>query len=111
MSLGVCGNARFVPLLLVVEATMSEIRIGQTVADWQPIETAPKGTWGSVMYTNDPRYVEPPTLLLLLEDGKQCCGYADYFYVSEDSYWCEAVSGELVVPTHWAFQPPPPEVR
>lgn len=84
---------------------------------WQPIETAPKGSWLSG--PNDTRhqdYVEPPRLWLLLDDGEACVGYADAYYAegggSYDggSFWVEKFSGERVTPTHWLPLPDPPSL-
>ena len=76
--------------------------------NWQPIETAPKGTWLSG--PNDTRhadYVKPPRLWLLLDDGEPCVGYADAYYAQGGSgfdggsFWVEKFSGERVRPVKW----------
>lgn len=83
--------------------------------DWQPIETAPKGSW--LAGPNDmrhPDYVQPPHLWLLLLDKQRCVGSADAYYAEGgngydgDSYWVEEFSGERVRPTHWMALPPAP---
>lgn len=84
------------------------------VSGWQPIETAPKGSWGTVRIITDHAYVEPPALWLFTEEGSQCCGYADYYYSEHGdgfdgrSHWVEAISGERITPTHWQPLPAAP---
>lgn len=86
--------------------------------EWQPIETAPKG--GGAEYTTDPAYIEPPTLLLLFENGQQAVCYWDWYYAEGGtgyregvSAWIESISGEQAslhygVPTNWMPLPDPP---
>jgi len=86
------------------------------MSEWQPIETAPKGSWlTGPNDTRHPDYVKPPRLLLLLDDGEVCVGYADAYYTAErgsgydgGSFWVEKFSGERVTPTHWMPLPEPP---
>lgn len=80
---------------------------------WQPISSAPKGSWlEGPNHTTDPNYVEPPRLWLLLDDGEPCVGYADAYYAEGGqgydggSYWVEKFSGERVNPTHWMLPLP-----
>jgi hypothetical protein len=83
---------------------------------WQPIETAPKGSWLSGPNdVRDPDYVEPPTLWLFLSDGTQCAAFADAYYAEGGNgydgrgFWVEPISGERVEPTHWMPLPAAPE--
>jgi hypothetical protein len=75
---------------------------------WQPIETAPTGSWpNGPNDTRDPAYIEPPHLWLMLDDGEQCVGYFDAYYAEGgNGYdgnppWVERFSSERVRPTHW----------
>lgn len=89
------------------------------MSEWMPIESAPKG--GGAEDTRDPAYVEPPEILLLFPEGKQCvCSY-DWYYAEDGngyqegvSAWVEPVSGEQIEPTygnptHWMPLPTPPK--
>lgn len=85
--------------------------------EWQPIETAPKGSWpDGPQDTRDPAYVKPPHVWLLLQDGQRCVGYFDAYYAEGgngydgDPPWVEEFSGERVRPTHWTELPDPPSV-
>lgn len=85
--------------------------------EWQPIETAPKGSGkdGPRMVTH-PEYVEPPKLLLWTEEGA-VVGYYDWYYhegygrgaESGVSAWRNTEGGQAYGPTHWMPLPPPPE--
>lgn len=85
---------------------------------WQPIETAPKG--GGAKLTTDPKWAEPPKILMLFEDGNQCVVHWDAYYAEggrgciDGCAWVEPVSGELAhlhfgMPTHWMPLPEPPK--
>jgi hypothetical protein len=87
--------------------------------NWQPIETAPKG--GGARLTTDPKWVEPPRILLLFAGGKVSVGYWDWYYAEGGSgydgegglAWIEPCSGERLdlhfdAPTHWMPLPKPP---
>jgi hypothetical protein len=83
---------------------------------WQPIETAPKGSWpDGPDDTRHPDYREPPRLLLALRDGELCVGYFDAYYAEGGNgydggpFWVECVSSERVRPTHWMLLPPAPK--
>lgn len=66
--------------------------------EWQPIETAPKG--GGAKFTTDPKWIEPPRILLLFGDGNISVGYWDWYYAEDGNgyagglAWIEPVSGE-----------------
>lgn len=80
-------------------------------ADWQPIETAPKG--GGAKMVTDPAWIEPPKLLLRFpNEAKVVCHWAWYYaeggrgYRQGVSAWVESISGEPIAlyydnPTHW----------
>ena len=85
--------------------------------DWQPIATAPKGGSDETCDTRDSRWVDPPNILLLFENGKAAVCYFDWYYavggngyIPNCSAWIEAISGEQVAlhydePTHWMEVP------
>lgn len=89
--------------------------------NWQPIETAPIG--GGAELITDPKWVDPPKILLLFEGGEQVVCYWDWYYAIGGvayregvSAWVDAVSGENIAlyyddPTHWMPLPEPPEER
>ncbi len=86
------------------------------VAQWQPIETAPRGSGedGPNMVTH-PDYVAPPRLLLATEDGLEV-GYYDWYYHAgygmgaepRVSAWRNS-SSEPIYPTHWMPLPAAPK--
>ncbi len=50
------------------------------MSDWQPIETAPKGSGeDGPNSVTDPEYVKPPNLLLKHADGL-AVGYYEWYY-------------------------------
>ena len=79
---------------------------------WQPIETAPKG--GGAETVTDPKWVEPPKILLRFGDEAVSVAYWDWYYVegargyTDGFAWIEPCSGEPLnlhystPPTHWA---------
>ncbi len=84
---------------------------------WQPIATAPKG--GGAKFVTDPRWVEPPEILLRFKDGTHSVGRWDWYYAEGGNgyegglAWVEPHSGELLSrlgphPTHWMPLPEPP---
>jgi hypothetical protein len=87
-----------------------------TLGGWQPMETAPKG--GGAERVDDPKWVEPPKILLLFDEGEISVGYWDWYY-AEDGHgydgglaWIEPCSGEKLdhiygLPIKW--QPLPLE--
>lgn len=66
--------------------------------DWQPIETAPKG--GGEEMVTDPKYMEPPNILLKFECGNFSVAHWDWYYAEGGSghngmsAWVEPCSGE-----------------
>lgn len=83
---------------------------------WRPIAEAPKGTWNNgPLERTHPDYVEPPRLLLAVEDNQICVGYADLYYSefgngydAARGFWCEEVSGQRVIPHLFQPLPSPP---
>lgn len=83
---------------------------------WQPIETAPKG--GGAEMVTDPKWVEPPDVLLFCSDGTQCVAYWDWYYAeggrgyTDGNAWIirggERVYDVAGEATHWMLLPPPP---
>lgn len=80
------------------------------MSDWKTIDTAPKG--GGADDVRDPKYVNPPRILLRFKEGDHSVGYWDWYYAEGgDGYaggtaWIEPVSGERLEshygpPTHW----------
>ncbi len=85
---------------------------------WQPIATAPKG--GGADDVRDPKWVEPPTILVCLEDGGMAVVAWDWYYATDGEgcmdgrAWVEVNSGEVLSsiapdPTHWMPLPDPPK--
>jgi hypothetical protein len=85
------------------------------MSEWQPIETAPKG--GGAELRTDPKWVDPPEILLLFANGKQSVCYWDWYYAPDGNgyqgidAWVEPISGELIVmhydpPIKWQHLPP-----
>ena len=97
---------------------MNEPMVDRSGPKWQPIETAPKG--GGAESVTDPAWVEPPRILLALEDGGMAIAYWDWYYAeggngyTDGRAWIDANSGEVLShiapnPTHWMPLPAPPE--
>ncbi len=90
-----------------------------TRPQWQPIETAPRGSGedgpGTVTH---PDYIAPPRLLLATEEGLTV-GYYDWYYHPGYGRGAEpgvpawrSVDGESVFdPTHWMPLPDAPEQK
>ncbi len=85
--------------------------------NWQPIETAPKGSgMDGPESCSHPDYVEPPTILIFTEEGARV-GYYDWYYhegygagaENGVSAWRGAEGERLYGPSHWMPLPPPPE--
>jgi hypothetical protein len=83
-------------------------------SEWQPMETAPKG--GGAECVSDPKWVEPPRILLLF-DGDVSVAYWDWYYAEGGSgyrgglAWIEPCSGKHLdlhydAPTAWMPIPP-----
>jgi hypothetical protein len=80
-------------------------------AMWRPIETAPKG--GGAELVTDPKWVEPPRILLRFGDEAVSVAYWDWYYAEggagyRDGFaWIEPCSSEPLnlhystPPTHW----------
>ena len=66
--------------------------------NWQPIETAPKGSGeNGPRNVRDPAYVEPPILLIWSEEGP-VVGYYDWYY--HPGYGCGAEPNEPAWRSH-----------
>ena len=86
--------------------------------EWQPIETAPRGSGenGPFMVSH-PDYVEPPKLLLWTPEGMTVGAYDWYYHAgygrgAEDGVpaWRQAISYEPIYgATHWMPLPAPPQ--
>lgn len=86
------------------------------MSEWQPIETAPKG--GGAETVVDPRWVEPPVVLLYCGDGDIITARWDWYYApggnGDDgrSAWVgscgDRVADWFDEPTHWMPLPAPP---
>lgn len=87
------------------------------MAEWQPIETAPKG--GGAERVTDPKWVEPPRILLYA-DGEIVVARWEHYYAEggggfdgRENAWVFVGSGERLAdyyndPTHWMPLPEPP---
>lgn len=87
------------------------------MSEWQPIETAPRGSGeDGPSDTRHPDYVQPPKLLLWTEEGI-VVGYYDWYYhpgygrgaEPGVSAWRDREGGEVYGPTHWMILPQPPK--
>lgn len=78
--------------------------------NWLPIETAPKG--GGAEMVSDPKWIEPPKLLLRFGAGEVIVGHWDWYYAEGGNgctngvAWVEPLTGERLFnyygsPTHW----------
>lgn len=88
------------------------------MAEWQPIESAPKG--GGADDIRDPAWVNPPRILLRFGGEAVSVAYWDWYYAEggagfRDGFaWIEPCSGEPLnlhystPPTHWTELPAPP---
>lgn len=87
------------------------------VPDWQPIETAPRGSGedGPGIVTH-PDYVQPPSLLLLTPEGMTVGAYDWYYHEGYGNgaepgvpAWRQAMTYEPIYDiTHWMPLPQPP---
>ena len=84
--------------------------------EWQPIDTAPRGSGEDGPHNvKDPGYMEPPKLLLWTQEGP-VVGYYDWYYhpgygrgaEPGISAWRSTEGGNAYGPTHWMPLPPPP---
>lgn len=99
----------------------AKLRAGpRRLSPWLPIATAPKG--GGAERTDDPKWVEPPELLMAFEDGTIEICYWDWYYAPGGNGYTEGVSawigasGEQVArfqgdPIAWMPLPPPPNTK
>jgi hypothetical protein len=87
------------------------------MSEWQPIETAPRGSGESgPALTTDPGYVAPPKVLLWTAEGP-VVGYYDWYYhegygmgaADGVSAWRDHNGEEAYIPTHWMPLPEPPK--
>lgn len=88
--------------------------------NWKPIETAPKG--GGAERTDDPKWVDPPRLLMAFENGSMDICHWDWYYAPggngyepEVSAWIGA-EGEQVArfqgdPIAWMPLPKHPSIQ
>lgn len=90
--------------------------VAEAVAQWQPIETAPRGSGMSgPSSVRHPEYVEPPKLLLWTQEGP-VVGYYDWYYhpgyghgaEEGESVWRDHDGGRTYGVTHWMPLPQPP---
>lgn len=100
-----------VPSKMEAKAIRELVAKASETCEWKPIETAPKG--GGAELVTDPKWVEPPSLLLLFAKGKQVVCHWDWYYAEGGcghrkgySAWVEPISGEQIAlhldePTHW----------
>lgn len=81
-----------------VEATRALLR--EAPAGWRPIETAPKG--GGAEMRTDPRWVDPPKILIRFGDEAVSVAYWDWYYAegghgcTTGFAWVEPCSGETL---------------
>jgi len=90
------------------------------MSDWQSISTAPKG--GGAEMVTDPKWVEPPKILLCFREDVMRVACWDWYYAeggngaweSKRHAWVEPTSGSLLVlhydqPIGWRPLPTPPK--
>ncbi len=82
---------------------------------WKGMESAPTGKIGKNGMRSDPDYIEPPTLLLLLEGGEYDIGFYDVYYLhgfgdgaNGGSCWVGKEGQLSVDPIGWMYLPPLP---
>ena len=85
--------------------------------EWQPIETAPRGSGeDGPSDTRHADYVSPPQILLWTEEGITV-GYYDWYYHEGygrgaepgESAWRTNGGDRAYDPSHWMPLPPPPQ--
>jgi hypothetical protein len=86
------------------------------MSEWQPIETAPRGSgMDGPLYVTDRGYVNPPKVLLATSEGI-VVGYYDWYY--HEGYgmgaepgvsaWRDHTGEQAYSPTHWMPLPDTP---
>jgi hypothetical protein len=83
--------------------------------EWQPIESAPRGSGEDGPSRRDhPDYVKPPKLLLWTDDGLAVGSYEWYYHPGygygadpNEPVWRGDDDRPLYGVTHWMPQPPP----
>ena len=74
--------------------------------DFKSMETAPKGSGPGAV--DDPKYIEPPKILLLFEGGEISVGFWDWYYAEGGNgyeggeAWIEPISGEMLDSHYYA---------
>ena len=92
----------------------------KTELKWKPIKTAPKG--GGADRTDDPKWVEPPKLLMAFADGSLAICHWDWYYAPDGhghtpgiSAWIDSEGNQVSRfqgdPTHWMPLPPTPPAK
>ena len=86
---------------------------------WQKIETAPKG--GGAELTTDPKWVQPPKIIIRFGDEGIAIAYWDWYYADGGSgctngfAWIENFTGDpldlhfTTPPSHWMPLPDDPD--
>lgn len=79
------------------------------MSDWQPIETAPKGSDGNID-TRDPSYVPPPRILLRFGEEGIAIAYWDWYYAdggmgcTDGFAWVNSPTGDILN-NHFSTEP------
>jgi hypothetical protein len=101
--------------------TYHDFKADPTPIKWEPISTAPKG--GGADNMSDPKWVDPPVILLLLDDGKAVMARWDYYFdkggngYTDGCAWtldccCKTINTHYNgKPTHWMPLPKTIEVK
>lgn len=106
-------------VVLLAMRSIAEMAWNAAQPQWQPIDTAPKGTYSELR--DDDEWVDPPRVLLSTSQGV-VIAYWDYYfdgnvgghgYQGNETAWV-GDDGELVedvfdMPTHWMPLPEAPQ--